>query len=53
MPGVFDQDSTQVVDDGLGKSSDIACYADISFDPGPDYQKFFDKPYISPSFHSL
>ncbi|KAL3481102.1 pectin lyase fold/virulence factor [Aspergillus californicus] len=49
MPGVFDQDSVQYVDDGTGQTSEIACYADISFDPGPDYQKFFDGPFF-PSY---
>ncbi|KAL2833727.1 pectin lyase fold/virulence factor [Aspergillus cavernicola] len=49
MPGVFDQDSVQYVDDGTGQTSEIACYADISFDPGPEYQKFFDEPFF-PSY---
>ncbi|KAL4756385.1 pectin lyase fold/virulence factor [Aspergillus foveolatus] len=49
MPGVFDQDSTQVVDDGTGQTSEIACYADISIDPAPSYQKFFDEPFF-PSY---
>ncbi|KAL5335709.1 hypothetical protein BJX70DRAFT_390527 [Aspergillus crustosus] len=46
MPGVFDQDSTQFVDDGTGQTSEIACYADISIDPAPAYQKFFDEPFF-------
>lgn len=49
MPGVFDQNSTQVVDDGTGQTSEIACYADISIDPPPSYQKFFDEPFF-PSY---
>lgn len=48
MPGIFDQDSTQFVDDGTGQTSKIACYADISIDPAPSYQKFFDEPCASP-----
>lgn len=50
MPGVFDQDSTQYVDDGTGQTSEIACYADISIDPAPSYQKFFDEPCVLPPF---
>ncbi|KAF9888481.1 hypothetical protein FE257_008588 [Aspergillus nanangensis] len=46
MPGVFDQDSVQYVDDGLGQTDKIACYADISIDPAPDYQKFFEEPFF-------
>ncbi|KAL4877864.1 pectin lyase fold/virulence factor [Aspergillus karnatakaensis] len=46
MPGVFDQDSVQFVDDGEGQDSEIACYAAISIDPAPDYQKFFDEPFF-------
>ncbi|KAL4868985.1 hypothetical protein BDV12DRAFT_208865 [Aspergillus spectabilis] len=46
MPGVFDQDSTQFVNDGTGQISKIACYADISIDLAPDYQKFFDEPFF-------
>ncbi|KAL2816671.1 pectin lyase fold/virulence factor [Aspergillus granulosus] len=49
MPGVFDQDSVQFVDDGLGQTSEIACYADVSIDPAPSYQKFFDEPFF-PSY---
>lgn len=45
MPGVFDQDSTQYPSgDGTSKTSDIACFADVSIDPAPEYQKFFDEP---------
>ncbi|KAL4904182.1 hypothetical protein BDW74DRAFT_168602 [Aspergillus multicolor] len=46
MPGVFDQDSTQFVDDGTGQTSEIACYADVSIDPAPSYQKFFDEEFF-------
>lgn len=49
MPGVFDQNSTQFVDDGTGQTSEIACYADISIDPPPSYQKFFSEPFF-PSY---
>ncbi|KAL4801799.1 pectin lyase fold/virulence factor [Aspergillus unguis] len=46
MPGVFDQDSTQVVGDGTGQTSKIACYADVTIDPAPSYQKFFDEEFF-------
>ncbi|KAL4966400.1 pectin lyase fold/virulence factor [Aspergillus stella-maris] len=49
MPGVFDQDSTQAVDDGTGQTSEIACYADVSIDPAPSYQKFMDEEFF-PSY---
>ncbi|KAL4926763.1 pectin lyase fold/virulence factor [Aspergillus undulatus] len=49
MPGVFDQDSTQYVDDGEGQSSEIACYADVSIDPAPSYQKFVEGEFF-PSY---
>lgn len=45
MPGVFDQDSVQYVDDGTGKMKNVACYADVTID-GANYQKFFDKPFF-------
>lgn len=44
MPGHFTQDSTQYVDDGTGQSEDIACFADVTIDPEPSYQKFFAEP---------
>ena len=47
MPDVFDQDSVQYPPgDGTGQASKIACYADVSIDPAPEYQKFFDEPYV-------
>ncbi|KAL2863963.1 pectin lyase fold/virulence factor [Aspergillus lucknowensis] len=49
MPGIFDQDSVQFVDDGTGQTTKIACYAEISIDPPPSYQKFFDDPFF-PSY---
>jgi hypothetical protein len=49
MPGIFNQDSVQFVDDGEGQTSEIACYADVSIDPAPSYQKFFDEPFF-PSY---
>lgn len=49
MPGIFTQNSTQFVDDGTGQTSNIACYADISIDPPPSYQKFFPEPFF-PSY---
>ena len=44
MPGVFDQDSEQYIEDGEGQSENIACYAEIRIDPAPTYQKFFAEP---------
>lgn len=49
MPGIFSQNSTQFIDDGIGKSSNIACYADISIEPPPSYQKFCTEPFF-PSY---
>ncbi|KFA74063.1 hypothetical protein S40288_11001 [Stachybotrys chartarum IBT 40288] len=46
MPGIFDEDSVQYVDDGEGQASNIACWADISIDPPPAYQKFFENPFF-------
>lgn len=45
MPGHFDQDSVQFPSgDGTSITEDIACYAEVSIDPPPDYQPFFDQP---------
>ncbi|KAL5363708.1 pectin lyase fold/virulence factor [Aspergillus floccosus] len=50
MPGIFDEDSQQYPPgDGTEQTSNIACYAEVSIDPPPEYQKFFDKPFF-PSF---
>ncbi|KAL4888897.1 pectate lyase [Aspergillus ambiguus] len=50
MPGVFDEKSQQYPPgDGTEQTSNIACYADVSIDPPPEYQKFFDVPFF-PSF---
>ncbi|KNG89451.1 pectate lyase [Aspergillus nomiae NRRL 13137] len=50
MPDAFDQDSVQYPPgDGTGQTSKIACYADVSIDPAPEYQKFFDEPFF-PSY---
>ncbi|KAI8627175.1 pectate lyase [Xylariaceae sp. FL1651] len=46
--GVFTQNSTQVVGDGTGKTSAVACYAAISISPPPAYQKFYDSPFFEP-----
>lgn len=47
MPDVIDQDSIQYPPgDGTGQTSKIACFADVSIDPAPEYQKFFDEPYV-------
>lgn len=45
MPGVFDQDSVQYVNDGTGKTKNVACYADVTID-SVNYQKFLDKPFF-------
>ncbi|KFA68598.1 hypothetical protein S40285_10437 [Stachybotrys chlorohalonatus IBT 40285] len=39
-------DSVQYMDDGEGQTSNIACWADISIDPPPAYQKFFENPFF-------
>ncbi|RAQ60014.1 hypothetical protein AFCA_011081 [Aspergillus flavus] len=50
MLDVFDQDSVQYPPgDGTGQTSKIACFADVSIDPAPEYQKFFDEPFF-PSY---
>ncbi|KAK1147235.1 hypothetical protein N8T08_001974 [Aspergillus melleus] len=50
MPGVFDQDSEQYPSgDGTSENPKIACFADVSIDPAPEYQKFFDEPFF-PSY---
>ncbi|KAE8376159.1 pectin lyase fold/virulence factor [Aspergillus bertholletiae] len=50
MPSVFDQDSIQYPSgDGTSQTSKIACFADVSIDPAPGYQKFFDTPFF-PSY---
>ncbi|KAF2636233.1 pectate lyase [Massarina eburnea CBS 473.64] len=45
MPGVFDQNSTQWVDDGTGKTSNVACWADVTID-SVNYQKFSSEPFF-------
>lgn len=45
MPGIFDQDSVQYVNDGTGKTKNVACYADVTI-PSVNYQKFLDKPFF-------
>ncbi|KAJ4350448.1 uncharacterized protein N0V89_009069 [Didymosphaeria variabile] len=45
MVGKFDQNSTQVVDDGTGKTSDVACTATVT-NGGVSYQKFFSSPFF-------
>lgn len=43
----FDQDSVQYPSgDGTSVTSDIACYAAVSFDPAPTYQKFYAEPFF-------
>ncbi|RYP41483.1 hypothetical protein DL767_000988 [Monosporascus sp. MG133] len=49
MPGHFDQDSVQYPDgDGTGITENIACFADVTIDPAPTYQKFFPEPFFEP-----
>ncbi|GAP92939.2 putative pectate lyase [Rosellinia necatrix] len=45
---VFTQDSTQVVSDGTGKTSSVACYAAISVPGGVSYQKFYSSAFFEP-----
>ncbi|KAJ4299073.1 hypothetical protein N0V90_004317 [Kalmusia sp. IMI 367209] len=47
MVGKFDQNSTQVVDDGTGKTSNVACTAAVT-NGGVSYQKFFGSPFFEP-----
>ncbi|KAF2439458.1 polysaccharide lyase family 1 protein, partial [Karstenula rhodostoma CBS 690.94] len=47
MVGHFDANSTQVVDDGTGKTADVACTATIT-NGGVSYQKFFSAPFFNP-----
>lgn len=44
MPGIFNEDSVQYVDDGVGQNYSIACWANVSISPPPTYQKFFEDP---------
>ncbi|GKT46798.1 putative pectate lyase D [Colletotrichum spaethianum] len=48
MPGVFDQDSVQYPsgDGTANKTAKIACWADVSFEPAPTYQKFFPEAFF-------
>ncbi|KAI8162604.1 putative pectate lyase C [Colletotrichum sp. SAR 10_70] len=47
--GVFDQDSVQYPSgDGTSITDKIACWAKVSFDPAPTYQKFFAEPFFEP-----
>ncbi|KAM5386448.1 hypothetical protein ACJZ2D_000411 [Fusarium nematophilum] len=47
MLGRFDQDSVQYPPgDGTSIKEDIACWADVSIDPAPEYQKFFNKEFF-------
>ncbi|KAL1610187.1 hypothetical protein SLS60_001852 [Paraconiothyrium brasiliense] len=45
MVGHFDQNSTQVVDDGTGKTSNVACTATVT-NGGVSYQKFFSSSFF-------
>ena len=46
MPGVFDENSIQYVGDGLGKTTNIACFASITIQ-NVTYQKFFDEAFFA------
>ncbi|KAI0593343.1 pectate lyase [Biscogniauxia sp. FL1348] len=48
MANVFNETSTQVIDDGEGQSSAIACWADISIAPAPGYRKFAGAGFFAP-----
>ncbi|KAK7419036.1 hypothetical protein QQX98_003538 [Neonectria punicea] len=49
MLGHFDQDSVQYPSgDGTSIEADIACWADVSIDPPPKYQKFFKEEFFKP-----
>ncbi|KAF2127759.1 polysaccharide lyase family 1 protein [Dothidotthia symphoricarpi CBS 119687] len=45
MPGVFSEDSEQYVSDGTGKSSNVACWADVTIG-NVTYQKFVPEPWF-------
>ncbi|KIY68883.1 polysaccharide lyase family 1 protein [Cylindrobasidium torrendii FP15055 ss-10] len=49
IPGYFDAESTQVVEDTGGNDVVGACYARISIDPAPDYEYFLDRPFFPDS----
>lgn len=45
MYDVFDQDSVQYPPgNGTSISKNIACWADVTIDPAPTYQPFFEDP---------
>lgn len=47
MPGAFTQDSVQYPSgNGTSVTSNIACWADVSFAPAPTYQRFFPTPFF-------
>ncbi|KAI1635479.1 pectate lyase [Biscogniauxia mediterranea] len=48
MVNVFNETSTQQIDDGEGQASAIACWADISISPAPAYQKFAAAAFFEP-----
>ncbi|KAF4977887.1 hypothetical protein FZEAL_5661 [Fusarium zealandicum] len=49
MEGHFDQDSTQYPPgDGTSTQKNIACWADVSIDPAPEYQKFYENEFFEP-----
>ncbi|KAF2629128.1 polysaccharide lyase family 1 protein [Macroventuria anomochaeta] len=45
MPGVFDEASEQYVGDGTGKTTNVACWADVTIN-NVTYQKFVNKPFF-------
>ncbi|KAF4987087.1 hypothetical protein FDECE_15610 [Fusarium decemcellulare] len=47
MVGHFDQDSVQYPPgDGTSINKNIACWADVSIDPAPEYQKFYKNEFF-------
>lgn len=47
MVGHFGDNSTQYPPgDGTSINKDIACWADVSIDPAPEYQRFFEEEYV-------
>ncbi|KAI0148682.1 hypothetical protein GGR57DRAFT_227098 [Xylariaceae sp. FL1272] len=48
MVNTFTQNSTQVVGDGTGKTSAVACYADVTVPDPITYQKFYSSQFFEP-----
>lgn len=51
MVGEFDEESAQYPPgDGTSINEKIACWADVSIDPAPTYQKFFAEEYVNSTY---